>query len=155
MYARAKFITQACETRCRGKHCRVRCKDVILGAAVPKRPSKIFLRLQERDRKLIAAARKAGHSHVRTVRPAKRVASAAANRSIAAGATRGREFTPPTCVPNTPPSTNEKYKCHLDDICLIKPPKRLRVKSTVVLAGPVKRLKVKTTVPYTILQSFT
>ena len=94
LYARAKVATHACETRYRGKTCRVRCRDVILGGAVPKLPSEIFLRLQERDRNLVAAARKAGHSHVRAVCSAKRVASAAANRYITASMKDTYEFVP-------------------------------------------------------------
>ena len=94
LFARATVITHACEMRYTGKTCRVSCRDVILGGAVPKLPSEIFLRLQERDRNLVAAARKAGHSHVRAVCSAKRVASAAANRYITASMKDTYEFVP-------------------------------------------------------------
>ena len=157
LHARAKVITHACETRHRGKHCRVRCRDVILGGTIPRVPNDMFTKLQERDRKLIAAARKAGHTHVRTVRPAERVASAATNRSIARGAKRKWESISSTHAPVSPQSTNKKYKSSLtnvafdlDIISLLKPPKRLHCKSTVVLARPIKRLKVKTTLPHTV-----
>ena len=160
LHARAKVITHACETRHRGKHCRVRCRDVILGGNIPRVPNDIFFQLQERDRKLIAAARKAGHTHVRTARPAGRVASAATNRSIASGAKRKLESILPPDVPVTSASTNKKRKfdfantVHVEDLfaqtntnCDVPfvPVKRVNCKSSIfnLQHVPAKRVKVK------------
>ena len=150
LHARAKVVTHACETRYRGKSCRVRCRDVILGGTIPQLPHDIFVQLQERDRKLIAAARRAGHTHVRTARPAKRVASASANRCAASSRKRGWECISSTPAPHAPPIVTADCNTNYDTRLLI-PNKRLHVKSTIMPARPAKRLKVKTTLPCTNL----
>ena len=122
----------------------------MLGGAVLKLPHDVFMQLQERDRKLIAAARKAGHTHVRTARPAQRVASASANRCTASARKRGWESITPTPVPDAPPIAIIDLNSNYDSRIII-PNRRLHVKSTLVPARPAKRLKVKTTLPFTVL----
>ena len=79
LQSRVKVIVHACETRCRGKS-RLRCRDVILSGAVPAIPVDMFATLEERDRNMRKTARNKGFTHVRSGCPAKRVASAEANR---------------------------------------------------------------------------
>ena len=80
-YSRRKVIVHACESRQRGKSCSLRCKDVILSGSMQKVPESVFLKLQERDRQLRKKCLQSGNTHVRVAMPAKRVASAAANRA--------------------------------------------------------------------------
>ena len=79
LQSRVKVIVHACETRCRGKS-KVRCRDVILSGAVPAIAVDDFVMLEERDRNIRKTAKRKGFTHVRSICPAKRVASAEANR---------------------------------------------------------------------------
>ena len=134
----------------------MRCRDVILGGAISQLPNDTFVRLQERDRKLFAAARRDGHTHLRTGRPAKRVASAGANTYAASGGNRGWESISLTPDSPAPPLLNQEGNVTHNpnvtyNVSLLLPNKRLRVKSTLTPGMPLKRLKVKTTLPCTVL----
>ena len=137
LFARAKVITHACETRFRGHAARagLRCKDIILSGRFPRLDIDLVEGLNLRDRKLLTEARRSGHTHVRTARPAVR-----AKHGNAGSYRRSQICTVPT------------HTCNVTyDVRLPLPSKRLRVKSTLVPARPAKRLKVKTTLPCTIL----
>ena len=170
LFARAKVITHACETRFRGHAARtgLRCKDIILSGRFPRLESDRLERLNLRDRGLLNEARRSGHTHVRTARPAVRAKPGNAGRS-GESKKRGRDGEQPSgpCL-----QYNKRICSTTLQICAVPthmfcshictpsitynvglplPNKRLRVKSTLMPARPVKRFKVKTTLPCTIL----
>ena len=147
LYARAKVVTHAAEARVRSKRSKLRCRDIILGGVCPVLPATVVATLNARDALLLRNARRQGHSHVQTARPAKRVASAVASRHAAAARlTRcdTEDFISTlhhghVVVPNISQSSsvNNCIRCT----------KRIYTKSTVTQTRPTKRLRVKTTLP--------
>ena len=107
-------------------------------------------KLDLRDRQLLRDARKQGHTHVKTLRPAKRVRSAAANRAATLASKRSRT------LQEEPRADGSKGICIrprvLEQVGLsapsLLPCKRIRTKSTLLPAIPRTRLKVKTTLPH-------
>ena len=80
LFSRPKVIVHACEKRSRGKTSALRCFDVFMSGALPTIDIGMYHKLQERDKHVRRAALKKGSTHVHTMCPAKRVASAATNR---------------------------------------------------------------------------
>ena len=135
-----------------------------------KAPCRFREKLNSRDRKLLNEARRSGHTHIRTTQPAVRAKLGRDGISHCA-MKRGRGGEEP---PDSPRPCNKRLCSETNNIrgvservcvkpsaleqerpCfpLLPPGKRLRTKSSLLLAIPHKRLKVKTTLPHKYAQN--
>ena len=152
MFSRPKIIVHACESRSRSQANALRCRDVITSSAIPRIDSMLFDQLQERDKHARLAFLKKGATQAWSVRPAKRVASAASNRlAVLARAGIDPKSLLPQCdgVKRKPPLWHDSDNDNDDNtkVCktyiFVRPKRRVCIKSNPVdlVSEPAKRMR--------------